>query len=104
MQSCGLPAREPEQGLQPLNGRFKRLHVPALPFGNRTRMNSESGGQLPPCQPGGDPTCPELKREAGRRWLERIIAQEGDDLWHVLNLRIEPVLLPIVDRGGPNPD
>lgn len=80
------------------------MRLPPLPFGNRTRMNSDSGGQLPPCQPAGDPGCPELKWERCQRWPEQVISQEGNDPWHVPDLRIEVVVLPIVDRLGPNPD
>jgi hypothetical protein len=99
-----LPAREPEQGSQLLTGRFNRLHLPSLPLGHRTPVDPEPGGELTPGQTGGDPGGLELQRKRSGGWLEWVIAQECDDLRHVLDLRIEAVVFPIVHRGGPNPD
>jgi hypothetical protein len=52
--SCRLADRKPEQRPKTLTGSLKRTHLPSLPFGNGTRMNSETSSQLPPRQAGGN--------------------------------------------------
>jgi|ERR1700687_2884599 len=51
-------------------------------------MHQQTGSQLPPRQPGGDPGRFELAREAVRWRSERVVTQEGDDLGHEMRFSI----------------
>ena len=67
-------------------------------------MNPKLRGKLPPGQPCADPGSLQAGQEAGRRRPKRVVSKELDDLGDVVNVRIEVMVLPGIDRRGPNAD
>lgn len=70
----------------------------SFPFGNRSWVNPDSSGKLPPRQPGGNARRFQPGRKGGRRRAERVVSEELDDPGYEADVRREVSILPGIDR------
>jgi hypothetical protein len=93
---------DPELGPEPPAEDSNRLRLASFPLGNSRRVDSKAGGKLPTRKAPGYSGGFQAGRETWWRRPKRVVSQESDDIRYVLNVRIEVMVLPGIDRRGPD--